>query len=186
MPNQRNLSRIWGLHAPGLASPFPKGPAGPFTPENTVVVANSNIFASNVVTSTQPANAPRLINSVPLSPRMAQVLHSRPVTPVKVDRLEYLLHGYPASLQEYIVSGFSSGFRIHFMGERHTFESPNLKSALEQPQIVVSKLNKERDAGRIVGPFSEFSLFPARHSSQEGSLGISSYTSFILSPRLIC
>ena len=154
-PNPRNLSRIWRLHAPGLASPFPKGPAGPFTPENTVVVANSNIFASNVVPSTQPANAPPLINSVPLSPRMAQVLHSRPVTPVKVDRLEYLLHGYPASLQRYLVSGFSCGFHIHFMGERHAFESPNLKSALEQPQIVVSKLNKERDAGRIVGPFSE-------------------------------
>ena len=65
---------------------------------------------------------------------MAQVLHSRPVTPVKVDRLEYLLHGYPASLQEYLVSGFSCGFHIHFMGERHAFESPNLKSALEQPQ----------------------------------------------------
>ena len=162
MPNPRNLSRIWGLHAPGLASPFPKGPAGPFTPENTVVVVNSNIFASNVVPSTQPANAQRLINSVPLSPRMAQVSHSRPVTPVKVDRLEYLL------LQEYLVSGFSCGFRIHFMSERHAFESPNLKSALEQPQIVVSKLNKERDAGRIVGPFSK----PPFHNFRCSPLGI--------------
>ena len=133
-----------------------------------MVVANSNIFASNVVPSTQPVNAPPLINSVPLSPRMAQVLHSRPVTPVKVDRLEYLLHGYPASLQEYLVSGFSCGFHIHFMGERHAFESPNLKSALEQPQIVVSKLNKERDAGRIVGPFSE----PPFHNFRCSPLGI--------------
>jgi len=123
-------------------------------PANTVVVANSRIFVSNAVPSNQPANAPPLINSVPPSPRKDQVLHSRPVTPVKVDRLEYLLQSYPASLKEYIVSGFSRGFSINFVGERHSFESPDLKSALEQPQIVVSKLNKEREAGRIVGLFS--------------------------------
>ena len=86
---------------------------------------------------------------------MVQVLHGRPVTLVKVDRLDCLLHGYPASLKEYLVFGFSCGFRINFVGELHSFESPNLKSALKQPQIIVSKLNKEREAGRIVGPFSE-------------------------------
>ena len=188
--NPRKLSWIWHLHATDLASPFPKGPAGHFTPANTVVVANSNIFASNAVPSTKPTNAQPLINSVPLSPRMVQVLHSWPVTRIKVDRLECLLHGYPASLQEYLVSGFSCGFRINFVVERHIFESLNLKSALKQPQIIVSKLNKERDAGRTVGPFSEppFKnlLFPVRNSSQEGSLRISSYTSFVLSPRLLC
>jgi len=72
-----------------------------------VVVANSNIIVSNAVPSTQPASAPPLIKNMPLSPRMDQVLHSRPVTPVKVERLECLLHGYPASLKEYLVSGFS-------------------------------------------------------------------------------
>jgi len=78
-----------------------------------------------------------------------------------VDRLEYLLHGYPASLQEYLVSGFPRGFRSHFVRERRAFEYANLKSAFEQPRIVVSKLNKERDAGRIVGPFTNhlFQIF---------------------------
>ena len=75
-----------------------------------------------------------------------------------MDRLEYLLHGYPASLQEYVVSGFSRGLRINSVDERRAFESPNLKSALEQPRIVDSKLNKERDADRIVGPFHELSF----------------------------
>ena len=150
------LCQIWCLHAPGLASPFPKGPVGHFTPADTAGVANLSMFVSNAVPSTQPASAPPLINSAPLlPPRVDQVLQSQPVTPVKVDRLEYLLHGYPASLKEYLVSGFSCGFRINFVGDRYSFESPNLKSALEQPKIVVSKLNKEREAGRIVGPFSE-------------------------------
>ena len=41
------------------------------------------------------------------------------------------------------------------MGERYAFESPNnLKSALARPDIVTSKINKERAAGRIVGPFN--------------------------------
>ena len=39
------------------------------------------------------------------------------------------------------------------MGERRPFESPNLKSAREQPHIVTAKINKERAAGRIAGPF---------------------------------
>ena len=111
---------------------------------NTVMVANLNMFASYVVPSTQQANAPSLINSVPFLPRLVQVLHSWPVTPMNMDRLKYLLHAYSASLQEYLVSDFSCGFRIHFVGERCAFESPNLKSAFEQPQVVVSKLNEER------------------------------------------
>lgn len=75
--------------------------------------------------------------------------------PVKVDRLEYLLQGYPASLNECLFLFFFCGFCIDFVGGRHFFESPNLKSALKQPQIVVSKLNKEPKAGRIVSPLSE-------------------------------
>ena len=89
------------------------------------------------------------------------MLRSNPVTPVKVDRLESLLIGYPVSLKKFLVSGFSHGFRVSFMGERCAFESPNLKSALSQPDIVTSKINKERAAGRIVGPFNSppFPLF---------------------------
>ena len=96
-----------------------------------MVVTNSNTFGSNAVPNTQPANAPSLIIGVPLSPKLVQILHTRSLTSVKVDRLEYLLHGYPASLQEYLVSGFSRGLRINSVDERRDFESPNLKSALE-------------------------------------------------------
>ena len=53
------------------------------------------------------------------------------------------------------------------MGEQHSFESPNLKSVLEQPHIVISKLNKEREAGRIVGPFA-LPPFPNFRSSPLG------------------
>ena len=108
-----------------------------------------------------------------------------------MDRLDFLLNGYSPSLKQFLVNGFSCGFRIGFAGERQFFESPNLKSAIEKPDIVISKLNKELEAGRIAGPFAvppfpKLSLLAFRHSSQEGSLGISSYTSFIIPPRFIC
>ena len=81
------------------------------------------------------------------------VLGSPPVTPVKVDRLEQLLTGYSPALKSFLADGFRFGFSIHFVGERSSFESPNLKSALQSPDIVSAKLQKEIDAGRIVGPF---------------------------------
>jgi len=83
-----------------------------------------------------------------------QVLHSPPGTPVKADRLEYFLQGYDVALTHYLTDGFRFGFRVHVVGERLVYESPNLKSALEQPELVKAKLGKEYDAGRIVGPFT--------------------------------
>lgn len=71
-----------------------------------------------------------------------------------MDRLEFLLHGYDLILTQFLVDGFRYGFRIHFVGERFAFESPNLKSAVDQPDITSAKLRKECDAGRIVGPFT--------------------------------
>ena len=61
-----------------------------------------------------------------------RLLHSKPVTPVRADRLDFLLHGYDRFLKQFLVDGFRFGFRIHFVGERFSSESPHLKSALDQ------------------------------------------------------
>ena len=74
-------------------------------------------------------------------------------TPVKVDRLEQLLTAYSPALKTFLVDGSLFGFRTHFLGEKFSFESPNLKSILQSPEIVSAKLQKEIDTGRIVGPF---------------------------------
>ena len=70
-----------------------------------------------------------------------------------MDRLEFLLQGYDPSLKRFLVDGFRYGFRIHFVGERRAYDSPNLKSALDKPDITSEKLRKGCEAGRIVGPF---------------------------------
>ena len=112
--------------------------------------------------NTQVVNVPpRLHKTDPVSALKAheeelkyRVLHSPPVTPVNVERLEILLHGYNPALTQYLIEGYSLGFRIYFVGERCAMDSPNLKSALERPIVTSAKLQKECDAGRIVGPFA--------------------------------
>ena len=63
------------------------------------------------------------------------VLHSKPVIPVRVDWVDFLLHGYDRFLKQFLVDGFRFGFLIHFVGERFLSESPNLKSALDQSAV---------------------------------------------------
>lgn len=70
-----------------------------------------------------------------------------------MDRLNFFLTGYHPPLRQFLVNGFRYGFRVGFVGERRAAQSPNLKSALEQPQAVRYKLLKELAAGRIRGPF---------------------------------
>ena len=129
-------------------------------PENTAKGVSSNTFAINVEQSTQQFNAQyKPLNSgiVELNQKETllkyQALHSPPVTPVRVDRLECLLHCYEQNKKHFLVDGFRCGFRVNFVGDRLPFKSSNLKRILAQPEIARMKLRKECDAGRIVGPF---------------------------------
>lgn len=81
-------------------------------------------------------------------------------TPVKVERLRLLLDGYTPSTVEFLISGFTCGFPIHFQGERQSRKANNLLSALENPLAVDAKLKKELDAQRLVGPFQSLPLSP--------------------------
>ena len=74
-------------------------------------------------------------------------------TPVKVHNLQVALEGYSPSVREFLLSGFTYGFPLHFEGERVSFEAKNLISAEQLPDIVDLKLDKELSAGRIAGPF---------------------------------
>ena len=115
--------------------------------------AVSNTFATSVAQNTLPHSVPPAnLKHTPSKQAFQPSLH-KPVTPVKVDRLNFLLSGYETSLRLYLVNGFTFGFRVGFHGERCTLHSPNLKSVLDQPQIVRTKLRKECEAGRICGPF---------------------------------
>ena len=64
-------------------------------------------------------------------------------TPVLVEKLAFYLEGYNAQFTQELLVGFVHGFRLHFQGTHHGPFSLNLQSALQKPQIVDRKLDKE-------------------------------------------
>ena len=118
--------------------------------------AGLTTYTLNAAHRTLPHSVPLdLVNNkkeTPLRSALPLQCH-KPVTPVKVDQLNFFLTGYHPPLRQFLVNGFSYGSRVGFVTNRRASQSPNLKSAFEQPQAVTSKLLKELEAGRIRGPF---------------------------------
>ena len=73
-------------------------------------------------------------------------------SPVNVSRLGKLLEKYHD--REFIINGFSLGFRINFMGPPVCLVGNNSASTVENPKAVDDKLSKELALGRLAGPFS--------------------------------
>jgi len=53
-----------------------------------------------------------------------------------------------------LFKGVGYGFGIQFIGDRARFESPNLRIALQNHDLVTSKLQKEITADKIEGRFT--------------------------------
>lgn len=68
------------------------------------------------------------------------------------------MDGYQSDLRQYIIDGFRFGFRINFSGERCSQTCSNLKTALDNPDVLQEKLNAELAMGRIAGPFDSSPL----------------------------
>lgn len=88
-------------------------------------------------------------------------------TQIKVGRLISLLSGYNHSAAEFLYTGFSFGFPIHFQGERVSSTAKNLVSAFLHPTVVDDKIRKELDSHRLAGPFQ----FPPLHPFRISPLG---------------
>ena len=75
-------------------------------------------------------------------------------TPVNSDRLQFFLSGYIPSLVELLSNGFNYGFPLHYEGPQDSSCAKNLLSAIQNPEAVDAKLDKEIAAHRIAGPYS--------------------------------
>ena len=64
-----------------------------------------------------------------------------------------LLKGYNTDETEFLVNGFTHGFKIPFQGQETDFIAQNSWSAKQNPQAVNKNIAKELLAGRIAGPF---------------------------------
>ena len=67
--------------------------------------------------------------------------------------MAYWLNGYDRQETQYLIHGFTYGFSLQYEGNRESQAAKNLKSAIEHPDVVSKKLQKELAAGHIAGPF---------------------------------
>ena len=75
-----------------------------------------------------------------------------PILPLP-NRLEFLLDGYNFQKRMFLIDGFKLAFHLFSVGQSRSYESPNLLSVRQQPQVVEQKLAKEQEAHRLAGPF---------------------------------
>lgn len=74
-------------------------------------------------------------------------------TPVNSNILQSYLAGYDQAEIDFLIAGFSHGFRIPTLGEPTRSICRNHASALENRNIVDEKIRNEVEAGRILGPY---------------------------------
>jgi len=119
------------------------------------VTSNTSALNAALITPFPAASKTRNERDNALSPNQGcQVTTPPPTalpTPDKVNRLAIYLTGYETKLQKNLTDGFTFGFRSHFQGPYKASGAKNLTPALQHPEVVDSKLIKERQSGHILG-----------------------------------
>ena len=95
----------------------------------------------------------------PSAPQKTRIKERKPDmserTPIKIDALKAYLQGYDRVKTQYLLDGFSQGFMLQSQGLQSAntdVKNPSIPNQLVAE--VQKKLQKEIDAGRIIGPFS--------------------------------
>lgn len=68
--------------------------------------------------------------------------------------MQFFLSGYIPSVVELLSNGFNYGFPLYYEGPQDSTCAKNLLSAIQYPEAVDAKLDKEIAAHRIAGPYS--------------------------------
>ena len=135
-------------------SPF-RDPSGKVN--SPAVSAGSISVMGNVQTRNVPSNT-----SVPTAVRNMLPMHvgnrnetlDRITSPVKVDNLSKLLSGFTPTDKDILISGFKNGFRLGSNKLSYSNLIPkNHQSVTNEPDIVSTKILKEINMQRYLGPF---------------------------------
>jgi len=150
--------RILGPFGMPTTVPLHKGTVSDSTMPKTAVISTLVNGSTNATSAMVTTNAP------PVRDETVKILHpprtkldpDKPdlATPVNPKVLNALLSGYPEGEKDFLVQGFTYGFRIPFKGEIPPLCQKNLQSALQHPSVIDNKLEKEIQKGRIAGPFT--------------------------------
>ena len=82
-----------------------------------------------------------------------KVTNANVVTPIKVETFKKWLLGFPKKELQFLLDGFTYGFKIPFQGERKYRIHENLISVKQNMKTLTDKITKEVLEGRVAGPF---------------------------------
>eukprot|EP00111_Clytia_hemisphaerica_P017124 TCONS_00050701-protein len=131
------------------------------------ITANFSMSVSSVgpvTTQDTSATDSFLLDSLPLQ----FSLPSSVASPIRVSNLEFLLSGYPPEIVEFLIQGFSHGFRLGFGNSPLSHTGRNNSSATLVSDKVSASILKELERSHTAGPFSNPPL-PNLHCSPLGS-----------------
>lgn len=75
------------------------------------------------------------------------------VTPINVQQLQNNLSGFNQATSDFLIEGFSQGFKIPYTGERRFSLSQNLSSLIGKEEILQNKIDKKLKAKESPAPF---------------------------------
>ncbi|XP_024865010.1 uncharacterized protein LOC112451073 [Kryptolebias marmoratus] len=117
--------------------------------------------------SSPQVHLPSPVSSQQRAPRIQTLISSHLSTPIVISELASLLQSHPDSAYvDFLLTGLSQGFHIGVCAPPlPTLVCPNLQSALLEPDIVSSLLQREVSKGYMIGPlryppFSHFRVKP--------------------------
>ncbi|XP_052229228.1 uncharacterized protein LOC127843584 [Dreissena polymorpha] len=146
---------------PPPSNGFSKKPAGISLSEPLVVTKNAHsptsvafveVHMQHTTANSATKNRQPKPSLNQTSTLLSQQSNNLVVTPIKVSALTPFLQDYP--LAQYLILGFTHGFKLGYTGQHKASTSPNLKSCDENPDTVQSKLQAELNSGRVKGPFT--------------------------------
>ena len=155
LPAKSTTKQSGSFFSKGVLLDFPQGGGGA-----TAQGVNSNTSALNAALITPFPAASKTRNerdSGQFQNQGCQPATAPPTqlpTPVKVNRIAFYLTGFENQFRKNLIDGFTFGFGLLFQGPSKASGAKNLISAMQRPDVVDSKLIKERQCGRILGPFS--------------------------------
>lgn len=86
-------------------------------------------------------------------------------TPIRIYSLTHYLQNYESELANFLIQGFTFGFKIPYKGPRQFRLSRNLSSIEGKEHILQQRIDQELKHQRIAGPFCKPPFIPVRSSS---------------------
>ena len=92
-------------------------------------------------------------NKTTIQNLIQKVTNANVVTPIKVETFKKWLLGFPKKELQFLLDGFTYGFKIPFQGERKYRIYENFISVKQNMKTLTDKITNEVLAGRVAGPF---------------------------------